>query len=74
LPEAILPAPTPCRPEIIVTLLTDRLAKADTDLPDGTNDRLGLRANMALPLAKCGTGGRSDSQKSSLPQFIRAVS
>jgi phage gp46-like protein len=36
---------------VIVSLLTDRLANADDDIPDGTNDRRGWWADMPLPLA-----------------------
>jgi phage gp46-like protein len=42
---------------VIVSLLTDRLANADDDIPDGTNDRRGWRADMPLPLANAPPAG-----------------
>ncbi|MEJ0020738.1 MAG: phage GP46 family protein [Acetobacteraceae bacterium] len=42
---------------VIVSLLTDRLANADDEIPDGTNDRRGWWADMALPLANTPPAG-----------------
>ncbi len=42
---------------VIVSLLTDRLANADDDFPDGTNDRRGWWADMPLPLASAPPAG-----------------
>jgi len=42
---------------VIVSLLTDRLANADDEIPDGTNDRRGWWADLVLPLANAAPAG-----------------
>jgi phage gp46-like protein len=42
---------------VLVSLLTDRLANADDEIPDGTGDRPGWWADMVLPLANAAPAG-----------------
>lgn len=42
---------------VIVSLLTDRLANADDEIPDGSNDRRGWWADLPLPLANAPPAG-----------------
>jgi phage gp46-like protein len=42
---------------VLVSLLTDRLANTDDEIPDGTGERRGWWADMALPLANAAPVG-----------------
>lgn len=42
---------------VLISLMTDRLANADDEIPDGSNDRRGVWSDMAVPLTEAPPAG-----------------